>query len=949
MSYLYVKPFLKLSLVLATLAFAQDSSPIFLDVSLNAGIHASHKAIWDPKGTGKGYLAVGQAWGDYDQDGFLDLYVTGNLDANVLYRNNGDGSFSISPYSMAVSLPDSISGGAIWADYNNDGWPDLYVLTNGANVLFHNDGGQGFSDVSRQAGVDNAGKGSSASWGDYDGDGFLDLYVVNWSCLPECQPENILRNQDALYRNKGDGSFQDVTGLLPVEKTLGAGFAASFFDYDNDGDSDIYVVNDKMSNPIGNVLWRNDGPGCSGWCWTDASKEAGLDSQMHAMGLALGDYNNDARTDLYISNMMSPMSLQKNLGNGSFADLSAEAEVMVINTNREAVGWGTGFFDFDNDGWQDLYLATTAIPGRAPGMYGGAEADMEDFHRPYPDLLYRNNANGSFSKLADSSISDNHKVSMGFAYADYDNDGRLDFVQGNWNEGYALYQNSLATEHNWLKIHLQGSGTINRDAAGTKVYVTDSKGMTQMQEVILGSSLGSGHDSRLHFGLGSAQISLVEVVWPNGLKQRFSDIALNQIWKLSYVNGQDTTALATDWFRLALDLVKDTDGFTPPVASRAFAYMGISLYEALRPGMPGYLSLAGQLHGLAPLPEAKQSYDWAVVADTALADITKKMFLSTSDANKQKIQALESLHHRRYRLKLEPGIVAASIAYGQAIAQAIYSWSLDDGGNEGYLRNFPEDYQPPSGPGMWLSTPPAYARAMQPSWGTNRPFYLDAVKDCPVLPPLAYSEDPASAFFQEAYEVYQTGLELSAEERNIALFWADDPGISMTPPGHWIAILTSFLNEGGYSLEKTSVAYATLGIALADAFIACWHAKYQYNLIRPISYIQKVIDSSWNVPELTDPVITPPFPEYPSGHSVQSGAAAQVLTDLFGEVSFSDYSHSNRGFEARSFSSFFAAAEEAALSRLYGGIHYRAAIQNGIEQGRCIGEKLRNLRFVTNP
>ncbi len=196
-----------------------------------------------------------------------------------------------------------------------------------------------------------------------------------------------------------------------------------------------------------------------------------------------------------------------------------------------------------------------------------------------------------------------------------------------------------------------------------------------------------------------------------------------------------------------------------------------------------------------------------------------------------------------------------------------------------------------------------------------------------------------------ALEVYRTVGTLTPQKREVALFWADIPGETSTPPGHWIAILTAFLSEGGYGLERAAEAYAKLGVALADSFIVCWRDKYRYNMPRPVSYIQKVINPGWNTPQVTDPVVTPAFPEYPSGHSVQSAAAATVLSAIFGEVPFTDHTHSSRGFAPRPFSSFWAAAEEAAISRLYGGLHYRAATEQGLAQGRCIGERVNALRF----
>src|SRR5690606_19030531 len=180
----------------------------------------------------------------------------------------------------------------------------------------------------------------------------------------------------------------------------------------------------------------------------------------------------------------------------------------------------------------------------------------------------------------------------------------------------------------------------------------------------------------------------------------------------------------------------------------------------------------------------------------------------------------------------------------------------------------------------------------------------------------------------------------------IALFWSDDPGHTPTPSGHWLSILNQVLVHEEATLDVAAEAYAKLGIAMADAFITCWNTKFAYNVVRPISYIQTVIDPGWNTPDLTDPVMTPPFPEYTSGHSVQSGAAATVLTGLFGDnYAFIDTTHEARGLSSRSFQSFYAAADEAAISRLYGGIHYRSAIELGLEQGKCVGERVLELRF----
>ncbi|GAB4582123.1 MAG: vanadium-dependent haloperoxidase [Anaerolineales bacterium] len=409
-----------------------------------------------------------------------------------------------------------------------------------------------------------------------------------------------------------------------------------------------------------------------------------------------------------------------------------------------------------------------------------------------------------------------------------------------------------------------------------------------------------------------------------------------------------SAGVATAWFMLQLQLIQETPGFSPPVASRALGYSGVTLYEAVVHGMPEYQSLVGQLNGLTalPLPTENQVYHWGAVANAAMGTITRALYPTASAENLAAINALEAHFANNFQKESSLEVLTASVEYGQALAQAIYEWSKTDGGDQGYATNFPATYSPPTGPGLWEPTPPNYQSALQPYWGENRPFVLAPEFTCQIAPPPEYSEDPTSAFYAEAYEVYQTVKNLTPEQKEIALFWADNPGQTFTPPGHSIYITTIVLAEQSASLALAAEAYAKVGMAVADAFIGCWKVKYVYNLLRPITYIQKVIDPTWNTPTVTDPVVTPPFPEYPSGHSVQSGATAVILTSLFGEnYAFTDVSHTYLGMSARSFSSFDAAAQEAAISRLYGGIHYRAAIEQGLKQGRCIGEQILALAF----
>lgn len=390
------------------------------------------------------------------------------------------------------------------------------------------------------------------------------------------------------------------------------------------------------------------------------------------------------------------------------------------------------------------------------------------------------------------------------------------------------------------------------------------------------------------------------------------------------------------WYRLALELVRHTPTYTPPVASRTLGYLGVAAFEALASGDPALQSLQGQLNGLTALPARApgQAHDTAVILDTVLCTLITDLFSNTGPTGQHALQTLTQRLKAQSAEGLPPEVVAASQSYGQALSAAILDWSRSDGGAEIQNMGFPAHYTLNPAPGHWVPTSKIVLQQapLLPDWGKNRPFAMPSGATCSLPPPPAYSEEPGSEFHAQALEVYQTGQNLTEEERLIARFWSDDAMLSYTPPGHWVAIMNQVAAEKGMDLTRHVEALARMGVAMADAFIGCWAAKYQYDLIRPISYIKKVIDPKW------EPLLnTPPFPEYPSGHSTQSAAAAAMLTALFGQdYGFTDQSPTPDGVPTRSFASFDAAADEAAISRLYGGIHFRAAIENGQAQGRCI-------------
>ena len=409
-----------------------------------------------------------------------------------------------------------------------------------------------------------------------------------------------------------------------------------------------------------------------------------------------------------------------------------------------------------------------------------------------------------------------------------------------------------------------------------------------------------------------------------------------------------SSEVVLSWIGLTLKLIKETPGFSPPVAARVYGYSGLALYESVRQGMPGYRSLEGQLtgfnEGTVPLADSRLNYHWGAVANATLGVFIRSCFKTATPENQALIDDLESQYQNQFMSEATEQVITRSVANGQAVGQAILAYAESDGHSECYKTNFPSSYIVPAGPGLWEPTSPANPIPLQPYWGNVRPFMEANVADLLPAPPPAYSTDPASAFYQEAIEVYSAVNNLTNEQKVIAEFWSDDPGKTATPPGHSYSIMKQILEDENADLARTAEVYSKLGMAVHDAFISCWNAKYHYNLIRPISYIHQHIDPSWSIP-----LSTPPFPEYTSGHSVQSGATAKVLTDLFGTTySFVDRTHADRtdiDGTPRAFPNFYTFAEEAAISRLYGGIHFRSAIDVGVVQGIRIGTNIGSLEF----
>ena len=398
------------------------------------------------------------------------------------------------------------------------------------------------------------------------------------------------------------------------------------------------------------------------------------------------------------------------------------------------------------------------------------------------------------------------------------------------------------------------------------------------------------------------------------------------------------------WYRMVLELVRHTPTYSPPVASRSFAYIGVAAYESIAAGSPVLRSLSGQLNALTTVPgrETGNAYDEAVVVNAAISATVQGLFTHTGPTGQRAIAAMDRKMGGDVADGLPDDVVLRSRAYGRVVAEHILDWSQSDGGERVENMGFPFEFTLTPGPAHWVPTNRVSQQQtpLLPDWGKNRTFAMPDGATCGLPPPPAYSEAPGSEFHDEAVEVFDAVNSLTPEQLEIARFWSDDPMLSPTPPGHWLSISLEVLDRQQADVVVTVDTMARLGVALADAFIGCWDAKFRYDLVRPITYIHRLMDPKWEAL-----LITPPFPEYPSGHSTQSAAAAYVLAGIFGEnFAFEDSTHIGDGLPPRRFASFWAAAEEAGISRLYGGIHFRSAIVQGLDQGKCIGAYVNALK-----
>ncbi len=401
-----------------------------------------------------------------------------------------------------------------------------------------------------------------------------------------------------------------------------------------------------------------------------------------------------------------------------------------------------------------------------------------------------------------------------------------------------------------------------------------------------------------------------------------------------------------DYFDLLCRVVKATPGFFPPQAARAYGYVGVAAYEAVVNGIDDGTSLGGQLDGWSaaslPTPDPELEYNWAIASNAAVAQTMRKMVEARASVeNLELITAREAANHTDLSDGVSEEVAERSTQFGLAIAAAVVAYSAGDGGHEAYLDPFQLPYDRPSTPKDWIPTG-AVANPISPFWGSCRPFLAENVSMTQPTIHEPFSTEPGSAFHREAMQVYNQVRNNTLEEVEIAKYWADDPFNTCTPTGHTFNILTQLLEEADATLELTSVGYAKLAIAENDAFIACWKTKYDYTLIRPVSYIKLYIDPTFNTV-----IGTPPFPAYSSGHSAEIGAGSRIFVQLFtdgsGNYAFTDYSQLQYGFPARNYTNFHEMAEECANSRFYAGIHYVMDNNKGLQTGRAVGDNVNNL------
>ena len=530
--------------------------PQLEDITAKTGITFKHSS--DPA---KKYIVESMSGGvilfDYDRDGWPDIYFTnapsvemavkGLKSRGALYHNNHDGTFTDVTDKAGIATPCFAMGGAV-GDYDNDGWPDLYITCLGGNVLYHNNGDGTFTDVTAKAGVADGRWSMGAAFGDYDGDGFVDLMVTNYvdfrlDDLPgfgkspnckyrgldvQCGPRGLKGAGDALFHNNKDGTFTDVSKSAGVSDPNGYyGLGVVWADFNNTGRPDIYVANDSTPK----FLYKNEGNGK----FKDIGLESGTavsedGSEQASMGIAIGDYLHTGRPSLFVTNFENENDLlYRNDGNWNFTEVSYPAGVAL--PSLPWVKWGDAFVDLDNDGWLDLIAVSGQVYPQVDSLPSGGG------YRE-PKLLHMNQKDGTFcdaSDLAGSALKE-RRVSRGLAVGDLFNDGNMDVVVSDLDGSPMILKNHGIPGRHWVSFELQGTKS-NRLALNARIKIV-AGGVTQTEEIHSGGSYLSQNDLRVHFGLGAAtKIDKVEVRWPSGGVETFTDLPADKFYSVLEEHG----------------------------------------------------------------------------------------------------------------------------------------------------------------------------------------------------------------------------------------------------------------------------------------------------------------------------------------------------------------------------------------------------------------------------
>ncbi len=494
------------------------------------------------------FMGGGVAFFDFDNDGWEDIYLTGGNERDALYRNNGDGTFTEVGASAGLNITHSFGSHAVvTADFDRDGYRDVFLTTlnSWSNYLLRNNGDGTFTNITEEAGLSPyVAWSASVAVADYNLDGWPDIYVGNYVYNMAITYDSVGQvngfahdcDENWLFVNNGDGTFTEVSDLLGVAADTGCVLAVAWTDFDFDHDVDMLIANDFGEFIVPNQLLRNDHPGA----FSDVSVSSNADVGMYGMGIAVGDYDHDQDLDYYVTNI-GLNHLYINNGNGTFTDGTAAAGVedILVKPGFFTVGWGAAFVDLDNNTWHDLIVSNGHIPA-APFIRN----DIEN-----PNRVFRNNANGTFTDIAEELGLDHPGVCRGLAYADYDKDGDIDLIFANIESYYTpeideilLYRNDLSGGGNWLGVKLEGV-LANLDAFGAKVVIELPGGASWVDEVSGGNSHASQNSSILHFGMGTASAAeQLTVYWPGGREQILNDVPANQI----------------------ITIVEDTSGFVQP-------------------------------------------------------------------------------------------------------------------------------------------------------------------------------------------------------------------------------------------------------------------------------------------------------------------------------------------------------------------------------------------------